>query len=81
MTLRLHRPDEGGLVRVVPDPREEWRAELHSGAWRDRRRWPSRIVNPDAKPTSTLAGAVLFATLAALTFVLLVALYGSGAFG
>lgn len=78
MTLRLHRRDESGLVRVVPDRREDWRTALRSGSWADRRGRPRRIANPDQSPTPPLVAALLLCGLGLLTFALLVVLRGSG---
>lgn len=80
MTLQLHRPDgQGGLQpRTVQD--QNWRNQLRS------RRWGSRLpggqlpglANPEMNPTSTLRSVLFWVVLAALTFGLLVAGYGTG---
>jgi hypothetical protein len=74
MTLQLHKPDgRGGLVPTNPrdDPRD-WRRDLVSRRWR-----PARLGNSEMNPTSTRMAVLFWVGLAALTFVLLMAGYGS----
>ncbi len=83
MTLQLHRPDgEGGLEpRPVSDL--NWRNQLRSPRWgrglRDSR-LPD-LKNTEMNPTSRFRSVLLWGGLALLTFVLLVAGYGTGYWG
>ena len=80
MTLQLHRPDgKGGIEpRTVTD--QNWWRTLRS------RRWGSGLPggtltpldNPEMNPTRTAASVAFWLFLGALTFVLLVAGYGTG---
>jgi hypothetical protein len=75
MTLQLHRPDgQGGLVPTRPGahPREDWRKTLTGARWR-----AARLANPDVNPTRTIVAVGFWLVLAALTFVLLLAGYGT----
>jgi hypothetical protein len=83
MTLKLHRPDgEGGLEpRPVADP--NWRTQLRSPRWGSglsHGRLPE-LKNQEMNPTSRFRSVLLWAALALLTFVLLVAGYGTGFWG
>jgi hypothetical protein len=73
VTLQLHRPDgKGGLEpRSVTPP--DWRTELQSPRWR-----PARLKNVEMNPTTPGRAALFWLGLGLLTFVLLVAGYGSG---
>jgi hypothetical protein len=80
MTLQLHQPDsEGGLEpRLVEEP--DWRTQLRSSRWGQdlsQGQLP-RLKNPEMNPTSRFKSVLFWATLGALTFVLLVLGYGSG---
>lgn len=80
MTLQLHQPDgRGGLQPRSEDPRG-WRAQLRSPRWGSGRRGGQlpALRNPEMNPTSTLRSALFWIGLALLTFVLLVAGYGTG---
>ena len=80
MTLQLHRPDgEGGLEpRTVTD--QDWQNQLRSPRWGQglRRGRLPELDNPEMNPTSRLRSVMFWLGLAALTFVLLVAGYGTG---
>jgi hypothetical protein len=83
MSLQLHRPDgEGGLEpRPVTD--QDWHNQLESPRWGTglrRKRLPD-LKNPEMNPTSRLRSVLFWLSLGALTFVLLVAGYGSGFWG
>jgi len=83
MTLQLHRPDgEGGLEpRPVSD--QNWRNQLRSPRWGRslaRGRLPD-LKNPEMNPTSRFRSVLFWAGLGLLTFVLLVAGYGTGFWG
>ena len=79
MSLQLHRPDgKGGLE---PRPvQTDWRRGLLSRRWGLNRRDGRlpEMKNPEMNPTSTGLAVVFWLGLGALTFVLLVAGYGTG---
>jgi len=73
MTLQLHRPDgQGGLEPQTETPKD-WRDQLESPRWN-----ASRLENPEMNPTRTWVAVLFWLGLGALTFVLLLAGYGSG---
>lgn len=83
MSLQLHRPNgRGGIEpRTVED--RNWRRQLRSPRWgaaRPSRRLPD-LGNPEMNPTSTLVSVFFWLGLGALTFVILVAGYGTGFWG
>ena len=79
MSLQLHRrDDEGGLEPQPSEP--DWQAQLRSPRWGSglrRRRLPD-LKNPEMNPTSRFMSVLFWLGLAVLTFVLLVAGYGTG---
>jgi len=80
MSLQLHRPDgKGGLEpRVVVE--RDWRRQLRSSRWGaalENGRLPE-LKNPEMNPTSAGRSVALWVGLAILTFVALVAGYGTG---
>jgi hypothetical protein len=83
MTLKLHRPDGDGGLKPRPAPEENWRDQLRSPRWGSGLRGGRlpQLRNPEMNPTSTLRSVLFWAFLAALTFVLLVAGYGTGFWG
>ncbi len=73
MTLQLHRPDgEGDLTPRTETP-EDWRTQLRSPRWH-----VAALANREMNPTRTSVSVLFWLALGALTFVLLVAGYGSG---
>jgi hypothetical protein len=80
MTLQLHRPDgHGGLEpRTVQD--QNWRNQLRSPRWGGRLRGGRLpdLKNPEMNPTSSAMAVLFWVGLGVLTFVLLVAGYGTG---
>jgi hypothetical protein len=72
MTLQLHRPDGKGGIETVPAS-ANWRASLRSPRWN-----VAKIANPEMNPTSRARSAIFWIVLASLTFLLLLAGYGSG---
>ena len=73
MTLQLHRPDgEGGLEPQTETPKD-WRDQLESPRWN-----ASPLKNPEMNPTRTSAAVLFWLGLGALTFILLLAGYGTG---
>lgn len=80
MTLQLHRPDGKGALEVGAVEDRDWRHQLRSPRWGSRLkggRLPG-LANTEMNPTSRARSAAFWVGLAALTFVLLVAGYGSG---
>ena len=80
MSLQLHRPDGKGGVepRTVNEP--NWRRSLQERRWgisRRSGRLPA-LENVEMNPTSTAVAVLFWLGLGALTFVLLVAGYGTG---
>ena len=80
MSLQLHKPDgKGGIERRTVRERD-WRQSLHAQRWgigRRRGQLPS-LDNPEMNPTSTAMAVLFWLGLGALTFILLVAGYGTG---
>ena len=72
MSLKLYRPGPGGL-EPASTVSEDYRARLRSRRWR----LPA-LRNPEAQPATAAGAIVLLGGLALLTFVILVAGYGSG---
>jgi hypothetical protein len=80
MSLQLHRPDgKGGLEQRTAQP-EDWRSQLESPRWGSALRGGKlpRLANSEMNPTSTLRSLIFWLALAGLTFVLLIAGYGTG---
>ena len=75
MSLKLYRPSRGGL-EPSPVENRNWRRRLRSQRWQ-----AARLENPVGQETSPLLGVLFFLSLAFLTFVLLVAGYGTGVWG
>ena len=83
MSLQLHRPDGRGGVepRRVREP--NWRRQLRSPRWGSARRdgkLPA-LPNTEMNPTPSWLAVLFWVSLAALTFILLVAGYGTGFWG
>jgi hypothetical protein len=72
MTLQLNRPDGKGGIETVA-PKKEWREDLRSPRWN-----VPALANTEMNPTSGARSAVFWAVLAVLTFLLLLAGYGTG---
>jgi hypothetical protein len=72
VSLKLYRPGPGGLEPSTA-VKQDYRAVLRSRRWK-----LPRLENPEAKPATALGGMVLLGGLAVLTFVILLAGYGSG---
>ena len=73
MTLQLHRPDAGGALQPGAETDKDWREGLHARRWR-----VALLRNSEMNPTSTLRSILFWVALAGLTFVLLIAGYGTG---
>lgn len=73
MTLQLHRPDGRGGLERRPVDQEHWQRQLRSPRWR-----PARLANTEMNPTGSGTAVLFWIALAALTFVLLLAGYGTG---
>jgi hypothetical protein len=83
MSLQLHRPDgRGGIEpRSVKEP--NWRRQLGSPRWGAGRRNGElpELPNTEMNPTPTWVAVAFWVGLAVVTFVLLVAGYGTGFWG
>ncbi|MFM8934349.1 MAG: hypothetical protein ACKOGF_00345 [Candidatus Limnocylindrus sp.] len=74
MTLKLHRPDERGVITSrSPEKRADWRATLRSPRWS-----VAPLKNPEMNPTSRPASVIYWLVLGAMTFGILMLGYGSG---
>ncbi len=80
MSLQLHRPDGKGGIEPRPVTEPSWRQGMKSQRWGMSRRGGQlpELKNPEMNPTSTLLAVAFWVGLATLTFVLLVAGYGTG---
>jgi hypothetical protein len=80
MTLQLHRPDGKGGVEPKPVNEPDWRRGMLSRRWGMSRRDGRlpEMKNVEMNPTSTAMAVLFWVGLGALTFVLLVAGYGTG---
>ncbi len=80
MTLQLHRPDGRGGLEPRTVTETNWRRQLRSPRWGASLRGGQlpRLANPEMNPTRTGVSIAFWVALAALTFVLVVAGYGSG---
>jgi hypothetical protein len=80
MSLQLHRPDGKGGIEPRPVRERDWRQALSARRWGVSRRGGSlpRLDNPEMNPTSTPLAVLFWVGLGVLTFVLLVAGYGTG---
>jgi len=80
MSLQLHRPDGKGGIEPRPVRERDWRQALSSRRWGVSRRSGSlpRLDNQEMNPTSTPLAVLFWVGLGVLTFVLLVAGYGTG---
>ena len=80
MTLQLHRPDGKGGIEPRPANETNWRRTLRSQRWGSSRRdgHLPELKNPEMNPTSTWLAVAFWVGLAALTFIVLVAGYGTG---
>ena len=83
MTLQLHRPDGEGGLEPRPVTPEDWQDQLRSPRWGAslRRERLPELKNTEMNPTSRVRSVLFWAALGALTFVVLVAGYGSGFWG
>ena len=80
MSLQLHRPDGKGGIEPRTVQEKNWRRSLQSPRWGRGRRDGKlpEMTNPEMEPTSTGMAVLFWLGLGALTFVVLVAGYGSG---
>jgi len=80
MSLQLHRPDGKGGVEPRPVNDTNWRRGMLSRRWGINRRDGQlpELKNPEMEPTSTWMAVAFWLGLGVLTFVILVAGYGSG---
>jgi hypothetical protein len=80
MSLQLHRPDGKGGIEPRAPGEPNWRSSLQGRRWgmsRSDGQLPD-MKNPEMNPTATPMAVLFWLGLGALTFVLLVAGYGSG---
>jgi hypothetical protein len=81
MTLQLHKPDGQGGLEKRPAQDADWRDQLRSPRWGSqigrRKRLPG-LANTEMDPTSSARAVLFWIALAGLTFVLLIAGYGTG---
>ena len=80
MTLKLHRPDGEGGLQPRPVSDKNWQNQLRSPRWGAAlpgHHLPE-LKNSEMNPTSRFRSALFWLSLGALTFVILVAGYGSG---
>ncbi len=80
MSLQLHQPDGRGGMEPRPVGEPNWRRQLQSRRWGMNRRDGRlpELKNPEMNPTSTPMAVLFWVGLGVLTFILLVAGYGSG---
>jgi len=80
MSLQLHRPDGKGGIEPRPGSQADWRTDLQSERWGSGLRGGRlpRLQNPEMNPTSSAMAVLFWLGLGALTFVLLLAGYGTG---
>lgn len=80
MGKQLYRPDGSGGLELRPGEETAWRTQLRSRRWGaalEGGRLPE-LRNPEMHPTSSLRSVAFWGALALLTFVAIVAGYGSG---
>lgn len=80
MSLQLYRPDGKGGLQPATDQPKDWRKQLRSPRWGrrlDGGRLPE-LANREMNPASRLVSVAFWTVLAAATFVLLIAGYGTG---
>jgi hypothetical protein len=78
MSLQLHRPDGKGGLEPRTSSNEDWREGLRSTRWGaslDGGKLPE-LKNPEMNPSSNARNVALWAGLALVTFVLIIAGYG-----
>ncbi|MEO7664749.1 MAG: hypothetical protein ABIV26_06440 [Candidatus Limnocylindrales bacterium] len=80
MSLQHHRPDGKGGLEPRVERERDWRRQLKSSRWGTALsggRLPE-LKNPEMDPTPPGRSVALWLGLAVLTFVILVAGYGTG---
>jgi hypothetical protein len=80
MTLQLHRPDGEGGLEPRPVTPADWQDQLRSPRWGKslRRDRLPELANTEMNPTSRLRSVLFWFALGTLTFIVLVAGYGTG---
>lgn len=80
MSLQLHRPDGKGGIEPRPARHVDWRTDLTSQRWGSGLRGGRlpRLRNPEMNPTPIALAVGFWLGLGAVTFVLLLAGYGTG---
>ncbi len=82
MSLQLHRPDGKGGLEVRPVTDKNWRNQLRAPRWGASLKGGKlpALANPEMNPTSSLRSVLFWVVLAIVTFVVIVAGYGTGLF-
>lgn len=80
MSLQLHRPDGKGGLEVRSGTEENYRTTLRSSRWGAALKGGElpELRNPEMNPTSTARAVAFWLILGLVTFVLIVAGYGTG---
>ena len=80
MSLQLHRPDGKGGLEVRPAADEDHRDLLRSPRWGSSLRGGKlpALANPEMNPTSTAKAVAFWVALGLITFIVIVAGYGTG---
>jgi len=83
MTLQLHRPDGKGGIEPRPVSDRNWRNQLRSSRWGATLRGGRlpALRNTEMNPTPSAMSAAFWVGLGVLTFILLLAGYGTGFWG
>jgi hypothetical protein len=83
MSLQLHRPDGDGGLEPRPVTPVDWQDQLRSPRWGTALRGDRlpELKNTEMNPTSRFRSVLFWLGLGILTFVLLVAGYGTGFWG
>ena len=83
MSLQLHRPDGKGGLEVRPVTDQNWRNQLRASRWGASLKGGKlpQLSNTEMNPTSTARAAMFWIGLGLITFVLVVAGYGTGFWG
>ena len=83
MSLQLHRPDGQGGLEVRTPTAEDHRSTLRSPRWGAALKDGElpELRNVEMNPTSTARSVAFWVVLALITFVLIVAGYGTGIWG
>lgn len=83
MSLQQYRPDGKGGIEPRTTSDRNWRNDLRSPRWGAALKGGKlpELRNPEMNPTSGLRAVLFWLALGALTFVLVLAGYGTGYWG